>query len=926
MESDGDKEKFFNRAGQIAADKMSQTIDAATKLAGAEKGATKSHDGSGTSGRDDSTRATKDREKEPGSSFKNNVGKDKDDKKGGFFKGKGRDKSKFSGKLNSPRNLKAAWKKGGPVGLLIALLLLGGGGLMFGSQTMEPFAIVNRLMEEYNTMNLSNNMRFNRVWKGLARSGKIPQKVIDSLEKEGVTTNATKTPSGETEYTFEIDDGKGNKQTATADEMLEKTTFKDKLKSATKKTTGQYGGWYDRLSRVILGKRGISFDSWANWKDNPNEDQETRKKRINDVMENKNNSAEMDNHGGPVSDDEGKEHTDGEPTSMSTKEVRESISTKFKGIAASAMANVGVTSTCTVTMALTSIAGVVMTQQMADMTNLAMKFLEAAQKVQAGDGAESPIHDLMNDLNTVDEKGKSAMNSDGMAGIFGAKGALGAEGNVANANLETVLTTARAGGAVLESYGKCLGIQAGMSVVGLVLTFVPGIGWFGKAAKGAKGFTLLRQFLGKAWGEVLPMLAGMGIAVAVETAIEKGVEIYISNLASKLIGKDTGDYIVSGANQIMATNHKGSGGSPGSQAKVLAFQQQKQAALAEEADYDRRTKSPFDISSRYTFLGSIAYAMMPLSNAIMHSSLTETTSASQLALQNSLVALSPTAQAIATTDMITTKGNCPYLESVGAVGDMYCNPYFMTDTSTTERDIDEIKQDLYSWGDIDDPTKDAPVIQDRGDGENLKNFYKYCGNRASQYGLLDSGFAQDFQTKSGAGVLDFLLQFSDAVALLDSARQKNNLGWITGENCVANDENNFWNTRGKYYQRFLEDQRLIENLGVVDKSSLSDLIEKEENETPSDNSYEAQLARTSGMTKEQVTETLAYMDKLQFLANYDPSDLGPTPVQQLQQETYDFSSNNAIANINHDNPIQNSTNLAQHYVIYADLRTRTQVA
>lgn len=84
------------------------------------------------------------------------------------------------------------------------------------------------------------------------------------------------------------------------------------------------------------------------------------------------------------------------------------------------------------------------------------------------------------------------------------------------------------------------------------------------------------------------------------------------------------------------------------------------------------------------------------------------------------------------------------------------------------------------------------------------------------------------------------------------------------------------------YQRFIEDQRLLENMGLVEKSSVTAYLDKYYEEHPLDNSYEGILARRSGLTKDQV---VAYLDKLDYLAkimDYNPA--GKAPIMKSEAE------------------------------------------
>ena len=78
-------------------------------------------------------------------------------------------------------------------------------------------------------------------------------------------------------------------------------------------------------------------------------------------------------------------------------------------------------------------------------------------------------------------------------------------------------------------------------------------------------------------------------------------------------------------------------------------------------------------------------------------------------------------------------------------------------------------------------------------------------------------------------------------------------------------------------------QRLLENMGLIEKSSDTAYLEEYYEKHPLDNSYEGILARRSGLTKEQV---VAYLDKLDYLAkvvDYDPTNKAPILKQEAQK-------------------------------------------
>ncbi len=84
-----------------------------------------------------------------------------------------------------------------------------------------------------------------------------------------------------------------------------------------------------------------------------------------------------------------------------------------------------------------------------------------------------------------------------------------------------------------------------------------------------------------------------------------------------------------------------------------------------------------------------------------------------------------------------------------------------------------------------------------------------------------------------------------------------------------------WEFRIFAYQLFIEDRRLLENMGLVEKSSVTAFLEDYYEKHPLDNSFEGILARKTGLTKENVIATIDTINYLTFIANYNPDGYYP---------------------------------------------------
>ena len=83
---------------------------------------------------------------------------------------------------------------------------------------------------------------------------------------------------------------------------------------------------------------------------------------------------------------------------------------------------------------------------------------------------------------------------------------------------------------------------------------------------------------------------------------------------------------------------------------------------------------------------------------------------------------------------------------------------------------------------------------------------------------------------------------------------------------------------------FFAYQRLLENMGLIEKSSVTAYLEEYYEKHPLDNSYEGVLARRSGLTKETVIALLETAEKAVFLASYDPANYYPVPTSKFESK------------------------------------------
>lgn len=859
---------------------------------------------------------------EGGSSFKSSV-KGLSAKK---LKGKG----KFSKKKLAP--------------IIFIIGLIGGiGGLVGASQSLMPFALVNRLIEEFNTNGISSVLRSDNILdlqlSSVTGLFSLTKDQISTLKDNGISTvefsggkvlvykasNNNYTPVvGTTQY----NNGNNNNSIRSAvaasigysnindpvspSTALSDRDFKNPYTTASKTWRGGNSGWYDSLADLSEAIHGYSRSRWFAYVASATS--ATAKSFFKNIAKSAISRDMMsgDVIGGAITESESGSVT-GDTSAAASK-----LDIAGKFISA---ASTGATLGCAAVEGFMSIQTLMTTTQRLQKINLVSGYMEAVQKVQAGDSENSPMDEYNNRLTTTDSKtGKSAMNSAGMGALFSGMQISADDPSAQSINAEKAVTAVSesqdnkitklfadiAGSAkgLLKAYTVCNYVKGTVAVVNAAFTVVSVIPILGQAIKGIQ---LTIKAAAKAVMKGIISAAAPVIAKLIIKAIGKSL---LQDMATSWLGEDLGNAIVSGGNTLLSANHQTGGGSPGSAAKVAQFKQEQEIVIAEEAEYQRSIRSPFDINSRYTFLGSLAYSMIPFATSTSVGGVVKNLSA---LMTNSVVKLLPSASAVAQTEMVNgaKAGDCPTLELVGIQGDAYCNPFYLTDSDTIYGkgdNPDEIISKELSSGNI---TKNSDGTYSVKDGSELSKYILYCGQRVSSWGIADANIASSLTEKSTGGkILSAIPLIGDAMEIADAAKSEKNLPWTTGGACVASDSNSHWKNNS-IHQRFVEDQRVAEGIGAVEENSVTAYLKDYYEKNPLDNSFEGILARYSGMTKEKVIATLDLIEGLTYIANYHPEERFAFGKPE-EKEIY-FEENNLKETVIATEP---------KYIIYNDVRNR----
>ena len=390
------------------------------------------------------------------------------------------------------------------------------------------------------------------------------------------------------------------------------------------------------------------------------------------------------------------------------------------------------------------------------------------------------------------------------------------------------------------------------------------------------------------------------------------------------VGIPGGHTLMGGASAAGATlAQSANGSSAGSKATSNAFNHARSEVLALEAEVDRMKLSPFNASNPNTFLGSIAYSLLPTITSTKFTSVTSLVRSASTSFASLTKKLIGTASADGEgTSYLTTYGDCPALDSIGAAGDIYCNPVTSTDLSTVDISPDDPTYQNY--------INNSTTYDDSTDSYKIN---KGSDGRTSPLGIPDAGILNDLQTGSEVSILGSVPIVGDVLGIINAAEDMANMNWATGANCVNSTENDRWEEM-KYYQRYVEDQRILDQMGAYEGSQNPVAVYEEEyeKEHPLDNSQAGIIARYTGMSKTDAEYTIAFIEYAMFLNEYDASTRialkGNTTTSKTSAEIITAWSQGKYKEIQKNivnDPIESKT-IAKQHVIYFDIRNRSYAA
>lgn len=405
---------------------------------------------------------------------------------------------------------------------------------------------------------------------------------------------------------------------------------------------------------------------------------------------------------------------------------------------------------------------------------LFVAFMENISKMKAGNGSSSKINETMNYLYKDMESEVVDVKTGEMVTVKGSM--------VESPSLYAVLSGEKVNTAAVENYSSDrilktvenkTGAEAGnetlLSTVASVAGKIRGsIGRFLSGDKGASTETL---------------------SVVAPTIKSSLIENDFENIG----GISGGEMLVEGAVNVGKALARASGATTGDDASVKEYARLNNAVLALDAEVDRMNRSPFDITSKNTFLGSIVYSL-----AVGVRKLTSLTS---------LVTLASAAYADDAEGYLMNFGDCETLGAIGAVGSATCATVATFDTSTLNNIFNDAEFNAF----VEANTEIKDGKRQIKKNSDLADFIKYNNERTTPDGVMDGGILKAIQSGSSSSFLgDVLTMIKTFLGASDGEKRI-----ASGAAFVNSKSNPDWNTY-KYAQRYVSLARAAEALKKYD--------------------------------------------------------------------------------------------------------------
>ncbi|MBQ3464661.1 hypothetical protein IJH15_00330 [Candidatus Saccharibacteria bacterium] len=682
--------------------------------------------------------------------------------------------SSVSGK-GSTGEKNGKWKAFSAGGFITAIIIVFA--VLFGSGNMIPSAISERLIEETDVQYADAVKSKEIVFQQAMYQGSIPEDTEKLLKDNGVETIHTE--SGE--IALKIGD-----KTISARDFISEISSNVKLYDAfTKATYGRAAYYYDEAAEKVFQKIGTNRNNY------------TKDDSFNEVMATKvGEGSDIDvNSVSLVKKTRKNEQTGKEEVYY---EYEENGGSANSGNSAEGFINAVVEknpaeSDWEAALYAADALKVADTVSKEERSSLFfVTFMENISKMKAGDGSKSKINEAMNFLY---EKAETEIVNIKTGEVIKTTGTA-----LESPSLYAVLSGSKVNAEDVENYSSDRILKTVENKIGLEDSrlIIPETVASSSKKKGFIG-RFISSGAEKASSALLEML-------------EPTVSYSLVNNSYKTIkGVGVGEFLVEGATNVGKELAKASGASAGDADAVSQYARLNSAVIARDAAMDRLNRSPFDITSKNTFLGSIIYnfAISLRKNSGLISGLSTLTTSTKKAVSSLL----PAVYADEEVAYLTTFGDCETYSTIGAVGSAHCSELATFDTSTLN---DPYNDPGFIKFINENTTLNSNGSRTVNKGSALSKYILYNDERETPLGVVDGGIIESLRSTSSISLVSNVL--SMVKSFLGASTTEKRIA--SGAAFVNSSNNADWQTY-KYAQRYVSLARATAALKQFSKDSTS---------------------------------------------------------------------------------------------------------
>ena len=666
---------------------------------------------------------------------------------------------------------------------LFVTAMLAGGLAFFGSGNLIPTALLERLVEETDVQYADGVESKIIVFQQSLMDGRIPENTAQKLKKNGVLVGYVE--GDEFIETNEADRSLSLKMQDTvisAEDFAQEANENVALYNAfTNATYGRAAYYYDTAAEKVFRKLGTDRDNYS--KDVSFED--TVSGMLGEGSDIDVNSVVLKQEK-VVENGVTKIRTYYDAVGSNAETGNESAENFVSAVGSKNMAATSEAATLNAANTL-NIADTTSREQKSSL--LFVAFMENISKMKAGEGNSAKVNEMMNYL--YDEETTQVVDVE-TGELVEVSGSM-----MESPSLYAILSGTQVKGEKAKNFAsdrvlKTVENQTGEKAGGAV--FDGAVTSTTSKVRGSIG-----RFLGDASAS-----ASNENLVSVAPTINSSL---FNNSFSQMKGIDGGEMLAAGAVNVGKELAKASGATAGSAEAIKSYAKLNASVLALDSARDRMNRSPLDITSKNTFLGSIVY------NLAMHLNNTRTllggVSAFVKTAGSAISALMPVTLADdENVGFLTNFGECETLGNIGAVGTVGCSTVAAFDTSTLEDPFHD--EGFLNF--INNNTTLENGTRKIKQNSSLANFIKYNNERTTQLGVMDGGILKAISNDGDN--ISFISNITSMVETFLGASE-NNKRMASGAAFVNSADNADWQTY-KYAQRYVSLARATEALKQYD--------------------------------------------------------------------------------------------------------------